>query len=143
MKATMKQIILSLLLSSCTAQASSDVIYWSDADSGRIGGKAFRIANKDAPETGGVGAFGGAKCQAEIKLGYAAKAYAIQTTLGKDVKIEREYGYDRYDRLVIDLSVSGEDYGEIMTDAGHMKDWPHRASRALVSKPVWCAKHHL
>ena len=68
-----------LLLTACAAPEVQQVnqtvneIYWSDGDSGRINGMKFRLANVDAPETGGVGARGGAKCEAERVLGYIAK----------------------------------------------------------------------
>jgi len=73
-------------------------IYWSDADSGRLGDLKFRIANKDAPETGSLKQRGGAKCEAERALGYEAKAYMVGFTKGKEIKIERDYGEDRYGR---------------------------------------------
>ena len=54
-------------------QKSYTSIYWSDADSGRLGDLKFRIANKDAPETGSLRQRGGAKCEAERQLGYEAR----------------------------------------------------------------------
>ena len=44
-------------------------IYWSDADSGRLGKLKFRLANVDAPETGSMKQRGGAKCEYERELG--------------------------------------------------------------------------
>ena len=55
-------------------------IYWSDGDSGRIDGMPFRLADIDAPETGGEGARGGAKCESERELGFAAKAWVVELT---------------------------------------------------------------
>lgn len=55
-------------------------IYWSDGDSGRIDGTRFRLADIDAPETGGVGARGGAKCEGERELGFAAKEAIVEMT---------------------------------------------------------------
>ena len=43
-------------------------LYSSDGDSGRANRVKFRLADIDAPETGGVGAPGGAKCEAEREL---------------------------------------------------------------------------
>jgi len=40
------------LLAFSTFAAEASKIYWSDADSGRLDGVKFRIANKAAPETG-------------------------------------------------------------------------------------------
>ena len=62
--------------------AAPDAIYWSDGDSGRIDGMKFRLADVDAPETGGVGARGGAKCEFERALGYDAKAGRVQVQPG-------------------------------------------------------------
>ena len=39
-------------------------LYWSDGDSGRINGLPFCLADFDAPGIDGVGARGGAKCEA-------------------------------------------------------------------------------
>ena len=48
-------------------------VYWSDADSGRLNGEKFRLANVDAPEKGGVGSIGGAKCEVERERAFDAK----------------------------------------------------------------------
>ena len=143
--------VLSIILSGCF-QASNDrtntsaldlnsytSIYWSDADSGRLGDLKFRIANKDAPETGSLKQRGGAKCEAERELGYEAKAYMVEFTKGKTIKIEREYGEDRYGRRVVDLSANGDDVGTAGVRAGHLRDWPHKNGRALFPKPDWCS----
>jgi len=113
--------VLSLAMSSCLAVAGDTTskpeienhvftsIYWSDADSGRLGKLKFRIANKDAPETGSLKQRGGAKCEAERELGYEAKAYMVGYTKGKLIRIERDYGEDLYGRLVVDLGADGDD----------------------------------
>ena len=97
-------IILATALTACSAVAADSVqmlenerqvyssIYWSDADSGRLGELKFRIANKDAPETGSLKQRGGAKCEAERALGYEAKAYMAGFTKGKEIRITRDYG---------------------------------------------------
>ena len=121
-------------------QQSYTSIYWSDADSGRLGELKFRIANKDAPETGSLKQRGGAKCEAERELGYEAKAYMAQYTKGKTIKIERDYGADRYGRLIVDLSANGDDVGTAGARAGHLRDWPHKNGRALFPKPDWCSQ---
>ncbi|MEP1144363.1 MAG: thermonuclease family protein [Henriciella sp.] len=115
-------------------------IYWSDGDSGRIDGMKFRLANVDAPETGGVGARGGAKCEAERELGFEAKAFIVELTRDAELIITSKSGADRYDREVITLSVDGQDIGEAGKAAGHLGDWPHRGRRALSKKPDWCAR---
>ena len=66
-------------------------IYWSDGDSGRItfaSGEtiSFRINDRDAPETGGVGAaIGGAKCEKERELGFASKGWVVEYTRGAEL----------------------------------------------------------
>ena len=129
-------LVASLALVSCAY--AEDSIYWSDGDSGHINGEPFRLANVDAPETGGVGARGGAKCEAERALGFEAKAFILELTRGADLVIERDYGKDRYDRLVVDLSANGKDVAAAGIAASHLKPWPHENGRALVPKPDWC-----
>ena len=144
--------LLSFLLTGCfevTADPQSSSlsypqtyksIYWSDADSGRLGDLKFRIANKDAPETGSLKQRGGAKCEAERELGYEAKAYMVGFTKGKIIRIERDYGQDRYGRLIVDLSANGKDVGTAGVTANHLRDWPHKNGRAQTPKPDWCSQ---
>jgi len=147
MKRVLPTLLYALpLVSACSALASDppppqsyQSIYWSDADSWRLGELKFRIANKDAPETGSLKQRGGAKCEAERTLGYEAKAYMAGFTKGKEIRITRDYGEDRYGRLVVDLDADGEDVGDVGEAAGHLRDWPHKNGRALAPKPDWCA----
>jgi len=115
-------------------------IYWSDGDSGRINGNLkFRLANIDAPETGGVGAsIGGAKCEKERKLGYETKAYIVGITKNSKLIITKDFGYDKYERLVIDLTANGIDVGVNGIKNGFLKPWPHKGRRQLIKKPNWC-----
>lgn len=118
--------------------ASASSIYWSDGDSGRIDGMKFRLADVDAPETGGVGARGGAKCEYERELGFEAKAFMVDLTRDAELVITGSNGPDRYQREVITLSVNGEDLGGLGIAAGHLGPWPHKGRRALSPKPDWC-----
>ena len=143
---SMKYIALALLfLAACAApeeaehiHKSASNIYWSDGDSGRIDGIKFRLANVDAPETGGVGARGGAKCEAERVRGYRAKECMVELTAAEPLEITTSYGEDRYGRLVIDLSVEGLDVAQTAVDDGQLAPWPHKGRRALSKKPDWC-----
>lgn len=122
-------------------RATSDTaayVYWSDGDSGRIGHYEFRLANVDAPETGGVGSRSGAKCEAERELGYEAKAFMVELTKAKAVVVSRSYGEDRYGRNVVDLSVDGVDVATKGLSAGHLRPWPHKKGKAQSRKPNWC-----
>lgn len=116
-------------------------IYWSDGDSGRIDGMKFRLANVDAPETGGVGARGGAKCEYERELGFEAKAFMVELTRDAELVITGNSGPDRYEREVITLAVNGQDIGDLGIAAGHLGPWPHKGRRALAEKPDWCGAH--
>lgn len=114
-------------------------IYWSDGDSGRIDGQAFRLANVDAPETGGVGAaIGPAMCEAERGLGFDAKAFMVELTRDATLTVRADYGLDRLDRRVVDLSADGVDVAEAGVSSGHLRPWPHDRGRALAQKPDWC-----
>ena len=118
-------------------------IYWSDGDSGRIDGMKFRLSDVDALETGGVGAFGGAKCEPERELGFDAKAFIVEVTRNADVRIARHHGADRYGREVVELDIDGRDLADIGLAAGHFRPWPHEGQRALSRKPDWCGSKRL
>ena len=124
-----------------------DAIYWSDGDSGRITfdtGETipFRINDRDAPETGGVGAaIGGAKCEKERELGFAAKGWVVEYTRGAELEITGDHGADRYDRKIIDLSVNEQDLGDYGILLGHYRSWEHDGKRALEPRPNWCGNH--
>ena len=122
------------------AASSAQSIYWADGDSGRIDGLKFRLADVDAPETGGVGAIGGAKCEAEREIGFEAKAFMVELTRHADLVITSNSGPDRYERDVITLSADGVDVGQAGIEAGHLGPWPHQGRRALTKKPDWCAR---
>ena len=77
----------------------------------------FRLANVDAPETGSLKQRDGAKCELEREKGYNAKAYIVALTKSGKVKIERDYGYDRYQRLVVDLSRLRISYSERQSES--------------------------
>lgn len=116
-------------------------IDWDDADSGHINGQRFRIANIDAPETGGVGAaVGAALCATERERGLRAKAWAESVTANGSALISGDHGFDRMrePRRLIDLSVDGRDYGALGVEAGHLKPWPHEGAKRLADKPDWC-----
>jgi len=115
-------------------------IYWSDGDSGRLNGNVkFRLSNVDAPETGGVGAIGGAKCEAERVIGFEAKSFMVGTTKSAQrLEVRKSYGLDKYERAVIELFVDERNIGELAIKAGHLRAWPHKGRRSLIKKPIWC-----
>ena len=127
---------------STTAQVSIGAIYWSDGDSGRLDGVAFRLRDVDAPETGGVGAaIGGAKCEQERELGFLAKDFIVTLTSSAAIVITNDYGPDRFDRSVVDLQADGIDVASAGLEAGVLRAWPHDAGgTSLSAKPDWCAQ---
>ena len=126
--------------SNLTTERTYSSIYWSDGDSGRLGKLKFRLANIDAPETGSMKQRGGAKCEAEREIGFEAKEFIVEFTRGKEINITRDYGEDRYERLVVDLSADGVDVAQAAIAAGHLRPWPHKKGRAQSPKPDWCAR---
>lgn len=115
-------------------------IYWSAGDSGRIDGVDFRLANFDAPETGGVGSVGGAKCEAGRALAFGAKGFVVELTQNAAIEITERQGADKFGRGVLSLALDGSDVGEAGIAAGHLRPWPHRGQTALSAKPDWCSE---
>ena len=100
----------------------------------------FRINDRDAPETGSVGAaIGGAKCEKERELGFASKGWVVEYTRDAELEITKEYGADCYDRKIIDLSVNEQDLGDYGIALGHYRSWKHDGKKALEPRPDWCA----
>ena len=131
------------LLTTMAARASTEnrtdgfAVYWTDGDSGRLSdGTRFRLHGVDAPETGGVGARGGADCEPERELGYAAKEEALNLTRGERVRVSRDYGLDRYGRLVVDLAVGDLDVAGELVLRGALKSWDYDGGER---KPDWCS----
>ncbi|MEP1229092.1 MAG: hypothetical protein ABJG88_00305 [Litorimonas sp.] len=81
---------------------------------------------------------GGAKCELERERGYEAKEWIVGFTRNVEVSITQEYGLDKYERLVLDLSVSGEDLDQVGITLGYLKPWLHKGRKALSKKPDWC-----
>ena len=127
-------IALSLFCGSASAQ-----LYWSDGDSGRFNGQKFRLADVDAPETGGVGAaIGGAECEKERELGFEAKEFIVELTRGKSIELVQVGGETTFGRQVSRVFADGEDVAEAGIRAGMLRPWPHEGSKALTPKPDWC-----
>ena len=120
-------------------------IYWSDGDSGHVSffdGQRikFRLADVDAPETGGVGAaIGGAKCEKERELGFETKEYMVELTRTSEVRVFLDEGKDRYDRHVLTLMIDNDLIISSGLFSGKLKWWPHRKGKALTPKPDWCS----
>lgn len=153
MKLILSSILMLSMLSGCTQSQANEArseplsisetyssIYWSDGDSGRLGQIKFRLSNIDAPETGSMKQRGGAKCEYERELGFEAKAYIAGFTKDKAIRIVRDYGEDRYGRLVVDLEADGSDVAKAGVEAGHLRDWLHIKGRAQSPKPNWCTE---
>lgn len=113
-------------------------IYWKDGDSGRADGVEFRLADVDAPETGGVGSRGGAKCEAERVRGFKAKEFIVAATKGKDLAITYNGEVDNWGRRVATVTVGGRDVGAAGIAAGHLKPYVFDGRRSTMPKPGWC-----
>lgn len=122
------------------AQAATDsegIIYWSDGDSGRLpDGTKFRLHGIDAPETRSMKQIGGADCESERELGYVAKETVVDMTRGKTVTVTHDYGPDRYERQVVDISIEGEDLATALIAAGTHQAWDYDGGDP---KPDWCS----
>lgn len=124
-------------LAAQAATQQDGIIYWSDGDSGRLpDGTKFRLHGVDAPETGSMRQRGGAECEAERELGFVAKETVVELTRGKAVTVTRDYGQDRYKRLVVDLEVDGEDLASALVAGGTHRTWDYDGG---APKPDWCA----
>lgn len=111
-------------------------VYWSDGDSGRLpDGTKFRLHGVDAPETRSMKQVGGAECEIERERGYVAKERVIELTRGKQVAVTRDYGRDRYKRLVVDISIDGRDLATQLIREGTHQVWDYDGG---ARKPDWC-----
>ena len=115
------------------------LVYWSDGDSGRLPDRTkFRLHGVDAPETRSLKQLGGADCEAEREQGYIAKERVIELTRGKEIAVTRDYGLDRYKRLVVDISIDGEDLATRLVAEGSHQVWDYDGG---APKPDWCSPH--
>jgi endonuclease YncB( thermonuclease family) len=119
-----------------TGQKPTLAVLWTDADSGYIHGKnteiPFRLHDIDAPET----RKGRYKCELELERGLDAKAVAVGLTTGAKINITAAYGFDRYDRLVIDMSANRRDVAEYLLKFERAKPWDYDGGDP---KPEWCS----
>ncbi|MBY9066164.1 thermonuclease family protein [Hyphomonas sp. WL0036] len=111
--------------------AARHAVSWVDGDSGRIGEVRFRLYGVDAPE----GSPSKAYCDLEQRRAIGARLAARTLTNQGNVRIE-EMGMDRYGRLLVRLSVAGEDVASKLVAQGHLKTWDYDAGE---TKPDWCS----
>ncbi|MCA8896964.1 MAG: thermonuclease family protein [Amphiplicatus sp.] len=125
------------------AKYDTSKVEWSDADSGKIDGVPFRLANVDAPETGEIGSAHGAQCEAEQDYGILYRRKMRELTRRRVVTVSKDYGADPYNRRVVDLIVNlydlDYDVGAFAMQQGWLKAWPHEGHKALAPKPDWCS----
>lgn len=134
--------LLALAVAACASQPSSaqlvTSLYWSEGDSGRVNGTDFRLADVDAPETGGVGSRGGAKCEKERELGFKAKEFIVNATKTGKVTITGTEEKDDFGRVVMTLAIDGKDIGQLGVSAGFLRPYVFDGKRATMPKPDWC-----
>jgi len=102
--------------------------YIIDGDTIVIAREHIRIANIDAPETRH------AKCDAELRLGLAAKHRLEILLAAGDIETHLAYPNrprDRYGRTLATVTVDGEDVGEILISEGLARRWDGR-------RHPWC-----
>ena len=93
-------------------------------------GVRYRLANIDAPETGG-----NAKCFKERERGETATAEAIRLVrAAKRVEVRRTFRTDIYSRRVAFVLIDGLDLGELLVRRGLARPW--RGQRRK-----WCGKN--
>lgn len=98
-----------------------------DGDTVRSAGVTYRLANIDAPETGGR-----ARCDSEAALGAAATQRARGLVAEADVVAVVPTGRtDRYGRVVARVEVDGRDLGEVLMEEGLAQPWRGRRGQ-------WC-----
>jgi len=138
-RAALAALMLTLALAAPASHADPvKSIYWKDGDSGRADGVEFRLADVDAPETGGVGSRGGAKCEAERERGFKAKEFIVSATRNKTLAIILNGEVDDWGRRVATVTVDGKDLGGIGIAAGHLRPYVFNGKRATMPKPKWC-----
>ena len=106
-------------------------VSWVDGDSGTMNGRPFRLHGFDAPE----GSAERARCALERRRADNARAAARKLTRWKRVEVSRSYGFDKYNRDLVDLKLDGRDVGRTLLAEGHLKRWNFEAGER---KPVWC-----
>lgn len=114
-------------------------IEWDDGDSGTINDVDFRLADVDAPESRPVGSLNGAKCEKERSSGRLAKDWVVEVTRGKSLVITgRDPKIDDFGRVVLTLSVDGQDLGDLGVAADRYHPYIFDNGKARFNKPLWC-----
>lgn len=99
-----------------------------DGDTVVIDGETIRLANIDAPETGG------AKCDAELRLGRVAKSRLEFLLSSGTISLIRGDGSrmkDRYGRTLGRITIDGKDVGETLIAEELARPWQGR-------RKSWC-----
>jgi endonuclease YncB( thermonuclease family) len=98
-----------------------------DGDTVRTTTDTYRVANIDAPETGGR-----ARCASERALGARASERVATLLRTAERVVAVPVGRrDRYDRVVAYIVVDGRDLGEVLMAEGLARAWRGR-------REPWC-----
>lgn len=100
-----------------------------DGDTLWLDGVKYRLAGYDTPEPSLRHACGG---QTEVALGYQATFRLLELLNTADWYIEPIGGEDQYGRVLANISVNGEDAGDILIREGLARSWPDGAE-------FWCS----
>lgn len=94
-------------------------------------GERVRLIDIDAPESFR------SRCEAELRLGLAAKARLAQLLRGQPVEIER-HRQDRYRRTLAFVRVGGVSVGQVLVSEGLAQPWKSGAQAKAARLVIWC-----
>lgn len=102
-----------------------------DGDTIEAGGRRFRLANIDTPETGDL-----ARCAAERRLGEraTARARALLSSAGR-IETQEIGRTDAYGRAIAHVLIDGRDLGDVLVAEGFARPWRGR-------REPWCDTHN-
>lgn len=119
-------------LAASAAPVDGDRIIIIDGDTIALpGGERVRLFDIDAPESFR------SRCEAELRLGLAAKARLAELLRGQTVDIARR-GQDRYRRTLAVVSVAAVSVGKVLVAEGLAQPWKAGAEAKAQRLAIWC-----
>ena len=115
-------ILATLAMSLCPPPPAVRVTCVHDGDTAWIEREKMRLHLVDAPELRG-------RCPYETALAKRARDRLAQL-LGGSYRIER-HGFDRYGRVLVSITVNGQDVGKTLVKEGLAREWRGR-------REPWC-----
>lgn len=119
-------------LAATAAPVDGDRIVIIDGDTIALpGGERVRLIDIDAPESFR------SRCEAELRLGLAAKARLAELLRGQAVEIERRR-QDRYRRTLAFVRVGGVSVGKVLVAEGLAQPWKSGPQAKAARLALWC-----